>query len=89
MDNKREWVDFDGESFSIDAALIADALGMGSQKVQALMRARKITSVCERGIEQDAGRYRLSFRHANQMLRFVVDERGEILQRILEPAQAA
>lgn len=89
MDSKREWVDFDGKSFSVDAALIADGLGIRPASVQALMRSRRITSRCERGIELDAGRYRLSFRHQDRALRFVVDERGEILQRTVEPVHPA
>lgn len=89
LNSKREWVDFDGKSFSVDAALIADGFGIGPASVQALMRARRITSRCERGIEQDAGRYRLTFRHHDRALRFVVDDRGEILQRTVEPVQPA
>ncbi len=89
MDSKREWVEFDGQSFSVDAALIAEGFGIGPAKVQSLMRSRKITSRCERGIEQDAGRYRLTFRHHDRALRIVVDERGEILQRTVEPVRAA
>lgn len=89
LDSKSEWVDFDGQSFSVDAALIAEGFGIGPAKVQALMRSRKITSRCERGIEQDAGRYRLTFRHDDRALQIVVDERGEILQRSVEPERTA
>ena len=84
MDEERQWVDFDGETFSVDAALIAEGFNIGSAKVQPLMRARKITSRCERGLDQDAGRYRLTFLHDDKQLRLVVDGHGEILQRIVE-----
>lgn len=84
MDNDRAWVDFDGETFSVDAALIAEGFGIGTANVQPLMRARKITSRCERGIHRDAGHYRLTFLHDDQQLRLVVDARGEIVQRVVE-----
>lgn len=84
MDSEQAWVDFDGESFSVDAALIAEGLGVGPAHVQSLMRARRITSRCERGVEDDAGHYRLTFRHDDRRLRFIVDAGGRIVKRTLD-----
>jgi hypothetical protein len=85
MDTTRR-VEFDGESFSVDAALIAESLGIEPTVVRTLMREAKITSRCERGIEQDAGRYRLTFFHGERRLRLIVDAAGEIVDRFIEPA---
>jgi hypothetical protein len=81
MTRKLDKIEFDGQSFSVDAALIANSFGIGPEHVQPLMREGKITSRCERGIDQDAGRYRLTFFHGRRNLSFIVDEAGEILER--------
>ena len=84
VESRQKWVDFDGDTFNVDAALIADGLGISPAMVQPLMREQKITSRCERGIRRDAGRYRLTFWHDDRRLRLVVDRTGEILQRIAD-----
>jgi hypothetical protein len=66
---------------SIDAAIIADGLGIEPALVQPLMREGKITSVCEHGADQDAGRYRLTFFLGKQRFRLVADAAGNILER--------
>jgi hypothetical protein len=81
MNQQRDNIDFDGQSFNVDAALIANSFGIGPEHVQPLMREGKITSRCERGIDQDAGRYRLTFFHGRRNLSFIVDEAGEIIGR--------
>jgi hypothetical protein len=81
MNQERNKIDFDGQSFNVDAALIANSFGVGPEHVQPLMREGKITSRCERGIDQDQGRYRLSFFHGQRHLSFIVDEAGEIIER--------
>lgn len=64
----------------IDADLIARGLDLDPDAVQALMRGGEITSVCERGLDQDAGRYRLTFFHKSRRFRLVVNESGSVLQ---------
>ena len=81
MNQEQNKIDFDGQSFNVDAALIANSFGIGPEHVQPLMREGKITSRCERGMDQDAGRYRLSFFHGQRHLSFIVDEAGEIIER--------
>ena len=80
-------IDFDGESFSVDAALVASNFGLAPTLCRTLMRDGRITSRCERGVDEDAGRYRLTFFYGAQRLRIVVDEAGEILERHLDDAQ--
>ena len=77
-------IEFDGETFSVDAALIAESLGIGASRVQPLMREGRITSRCERGIDQDAGRYRLTFFHGRLRALLVVDTTGELISRSVE-----
>lgn len=45
------------------------------------MREGAITSSCERGIVDDAGRYRLIFFYKSRRLRLIIDEAGRVIQR--------
>ena len=73
----------DGE-FSVDAAEIAAGLRIHPTQVLTGMRQRRITSICERGVDEDAGRYRLTFFYARRRFRLVVDEAGTIIDRAVE-----
>lgn len=74
-------IELERGEFCVDAALIAEGLGIEPALVQRHMRAGRIASWCERGIDEDAGRHRLTFSHENRRLRLVVDERGNIVKR--------
>ncbi len=76
-------VEFQEHAISVDASLIGQALGIEPSAVQARMREGKITGLCEQGIDQDAGRYRLSFFDGSRRLRLIVDSEGRVLQRSL------
>lgn len=65
----------------LDAALIAADLGLDCAGVLEAMRARRLTSVCEQGIDEDAGRSRMTFYHGNTRLRLIVDSQGQIVER--------
>ncbi|MDT9599909.1 DUF6522 family protein [Sphingosinicella rhizophila] len=73
-------VEIGDDSFDIDASLIADGLGLAPSAVPELMKAGRITSLCERGEGADAGRHRLSLFHGNRRLRLVVDGDGNIVE---------
>lgn len=73
-------VQFKESSISVDAKLIGKSLGIEVPLVQALIRERKITSICERGVDQDAGTYRLTFFHGSRRLRLIVSEEANIIQ---------
>lgn len=77
-------VQFENGEFSVDAAEIAEGLRIHPAQVLAGMRKRRITSLCERGIDEDAGRYRLTFFYARRRFRLVVDEAGTIIDRMVE-----
>ncbi len=60
----------------IDAALVADGLGLEVDAFRQLMEQRKISVLCERGTGEDAGLYRATFYHGQRRLRMVVDASG-------------
>jgi uncharacterized protein DUF6522 len=77
-------IDFEHGTFTLEAAIIAEPLGLDPSSIPAQMREGKITSLCERGLDNDAGRYRLTFFRGNQRLRLVVDGSGTILDKALD-----
>src|SRR5580693_9146299 len=74
-------VEFEEGTLRIDAAVIGQGLNVEPCLVQTLMREGKITVLCERGVDEDAGRYRMTFFHENRRFRLVVDEEGNAIQR--------
>lgn len=75
---------FENGEFSVDAVEIAKGLRILPAQVLAGMRHRRITSLCERGVDADAGRYRLTFFYARRRFCLVIDEAGTILERMVE-----
>lgn len=65
----------------VDAALIGSMLNIAPEEVPALMRTQAITSLCERGIDEHEGEYRLSFFYQNRRARISVDAAGTVLRR--------
>lgn len=68
-------------AIQIDAAIVAEGLGIMPPLLRERMREGKITSRLERGIDADNGRYRLTFFAEHRRFRLVVDESGVIVQR--------
>jgi Family of unknown function (DUF6522) len=73
------YVELCGDQVQIDAAVIADALGVEASAVCGLMRAGDLTSLCERGVREDEGRLRLTFFYHGKRLRVTVDQHGRII----------
>jgi hypothetical protein len=65
-------VEFEQGALSIDAAVIGRGLNVEPSLVPVQMREGKITVLCERGFDEDAGRYRLMFFYENRRFRLVV-----------------
>jgi hypothetical protein len=65
----------------VDATIVANGIGIDPALVLERMREGKLTSRCERGIEEDAGRYRLTFFLDNRRFRLIIDDRGNVVQR--------
>jgi hypothetical protein len=52
-------IDIELGTMQIEASIVAQGLELEPSRVQAMMRKGEITSLCERGMNEDAGRYRL------------------------------
>ena len=74
-------VEFENGAVQIDAAIVADGLGLALPRLQRDMRDGKVTSFAERGIDADSGRHRLTFFSEHRRFRVVVDATGAIIQR--------
>jgi hypothetical protein len=67
-------------TIQIDASILGKGLGLEPARLPELLRSGAITSRCERGVDEDEGRYRLSFFHAGRRLRLVTDASGHVLR---------
>ena len=65
----------------VPAELIAEGLGIPVAEIQSLMREGTITSRCESGVGEDAGRHRLTFFYKGCRLRLIIDGEGRVIQR--------
>ena len=65
-------------AIEIDAALVAPRLGLTVAEFRQLMDQRRITVLCERGVGEDAGRYRASFYYGDRRVRLVVEAAGRM-----------
>ena len=74
-------VEFEDRTLCIDAAVIGQGLNVEASLVQIRMREGKITVLGECGVDEDAGRYRMTFFYENRRFRLVVDEKGNAIQR--------
>jgi hypothetical protein len=54
-------IEFENDAVQIDAAIVAEGLGLTPSLLQEEMRAGRITSLAERGVDADSGRHRLTF----------------------------
>lgn len=66
----------DTPTISVDAAVVAARLGMRPDVMMAEMRKGHVFQVTEKGVGEDAGRYRLTFRYRSREAVIVVDEHG-------------
>ena len=70
-------IEFEEGAIQVGATIVAEGLGIESSLVQECMREGKITSLCERGADEDARRYRLTSFSENRRFLLVVDETAE------------
>ena len=71
----------DGE-ITIDAELLAPKLGLSASALQAEMRKGNVSSVAETGIDEDAGRTRVTFRYRTRSWTVVVYSDGTLRDRL-------
>jgi hypothetical protein len=69
------------DGVAVDAAVVARAFGLDPATVPAMMRAGAITSRLEKGVDEDAGTWRLTFFHRNARFTLIVGDDGRILRR--------
>ena len=71
----------DGE-ITVDAELLAPKLGLSAEALKAEMRKGNVSSVAETGIDEDAGRTRVTFRYRTRAWTVVVDPDGTLRDRL-------
>lgn len=64
----------------VDAATVAAGLGLEVTRFRELMGTGAITTLCERGTDDDAGKYRLTFYYERRRVRLVTDSSGNTLK---------
>mgnify|MGYP001400343420 FL=1 len=74
-------IEIDGSDMVVDAALLGEMLLVEPGRVPALLRSQEIPSLCDRGVGEHAGEYRLSFFSGSRRARLAVDAAGNILRR--------
>ncbi len=67
---------------TVDAELLAPKLGLSAAALKAEMRKGSIDSVAETGINEDAGRTRVTFRYRTRAWTVVVDPDGTLHDRL-------
>ncbi|MCF8470114.1 MAG: hypothetical protein K9G30_04970 [Parvibaculum sp.] len=76
-------VEYTDNTFTLDAALIGNLLGIPARDVPQLMREHAITSLCEKGEGSHQGEFRLSFFFRNCRARLNITDSGRVLNRTI------
>lgn len=82
MDEEPMRLDRTESGFMIDATDLAPLLGLSSEELRREMTAGRIGTLSEEGRDEDAGLFRVTFRHAANRVRFTVDETGTVVRRM-------
>jgi hypothetical protein len=70
-----------GQAFTVPAEIIAEGLKLRPEQVQPMLAGRLITSWVEAGVDEDLGRFRLTFATDKRRLRLIVDALGDIVSK--------
>jgi len=76
--NQALHVEFEADGVAVDAALIAEGLGLRPSSVPARVRDGEIRAICEPGIDADTGLYRLTFFRPGHRVRLIVGSDGTV-----------
>ena len=68
-------------TIQVDAAFVAEGLGLAPERLREGMRSGEIKGVSEKGAGEHEGRYRLTLFSPQRRFRIVFDANGSILQR--------
>ncbi|WP_372841003.1 DUF6522 family protein [Phaeovulum sp.] len=74
-------IEFEGGMIQISAEEVARGLGMTPADVMLGIRQGQITSICEAGVGEDAGRHRLTFFSPTRRLRLTVNSHGKVIRQ--------
>ncbi|WP_146346935.1 DUF6522 family protein [Phaeobacter marinintestinus] len=74
-------VEVGDDGFVVAAEIIAEAFSIAASTVQGLMQTDEITSRCEKGVDEDEGRWRLTFIHKGRAFRLTIDKESKILSQ--------
>jgi hypothetical protein len=75
-------VELTAEGVTVEATDLGPLLGLKPAEVPGAMRRGEITSLYERGEGEDAGRFRVTFRHGSVKLRLTCAEDGTVISRV-------
>ena len=79
-------VNIDDGEIAIDAEVLAPRLGLTVDALKENMAKGRVVGVAEKGMDEDAGRTRLTFRYRARIWRVVVEADGRLVE---EPSAAA
>lgn len=74
-------IEFQEGGIQVDATMVAEGLKIEPALLLERIREGKITTLYERGVDEDEGRHRLTFSAGNRRFRILVDQEGNVLQR--------
>ncbi|PKM09305.1 MAG: hypothetical protein CVV14_00570 [Gammaproteobacteria bacterium HGW-Gammaproteobacteria-4] len=66
-------------AIEVDATMVAHGLALEPTQFRDLMARGKVRVLCERGIGEDEGQYRVTFYYRRQRHRFVTDLAGNLI----------
>ena len=81
-------ISIEGGEITIDAELLAFKLGVSAASLQAGMPKGIVSTVAETGIDEDAGRTRLTFRYRSRTWTVVVDTDGSLVESVAPAPKA-
>jgi len=76
-------VEFDSDGPIVKAGLIGNLLNIPEDQVSGHIQNGGITTLCETGIGEHDGRFRLSFFHHNRRAQIEVDHHGQVSNRTI------
>ncbi len=80
-DTSKEKIVFSMGAIEVPADVIAEGLRIEPQSIHSLMQNGGLTSICEKGANSDADRFRLTFFFKNRRFQLIIDSKGTILGR--------
>lgn len=79
-------IEMTDEGPMVSATDLAPLLGIDPAELQRLMREGEVSSLHEIGTDEDAGRFRLTFRYRDRMVRLTCTDDGKVISRTVTSA---